>query len=105
MSAAEFRERYTREVGDNELSLLEKLNHDCIFWNADSGCTVYLHRPKQCRSWPFWYANVSSRTSWDYAATTCPGMNQGQLFSADRIERTSADDGTLGSARRLRRTE
>jgi Fe-S-cluster containining protein len=92
-------------VGDDDLSLREKPNHDYVFWNSDLGCTVYRQRPRQCRTWPFWHVNVSSRVCWDDAATTCPGMNQGQLFDAGYVERISADDGTLGSARRLRCTQ
>ncbi len=100
----EFRARYTRDVGENDLSLSEKPNHDCVFWDSERGCTVYRYRPRQCRTWPFWHVNVSTRADWEAAAARCPGMDQGPLFDADYVERTSADDGTLGSARRLRRT-
>lgn len=104
-TAAEFRDRYARDVGDRDLSLRERPNHDCIFWNRRSGCAVYPVRPTQCRTWPFWHSVVMSRGTWADAAASCPGMNRGVLFDADYIERRSADDGTLGSARRLRRAD
>ena len=93
---AKFRQVYTREVGENELSLKEKSNHDCIFFQKDKGCTVYEHRPRQCRAWPFWHHVVSSPERWAEESKHCPGMNQGPLHSAEEIRRISEDDGTFG---------
>ncbi len=99
----EFRLRYTRDVGDRYVSLREKPNYNCIFYDDDAGCTVYAARPRQCRTWPFWRGVVSSRERWGETAGECPGINQGPLYSAGYIERTSSEDGTLGTARRLER--
>lgn len=104
LTTDEFRDRYTRNVGDLDLSLREKPNHDCIFWHSEDGCRVYEHRPRQCRTWPFWHSNVSTPSSWRRAANDCPGMNQGPVSSADYVESAAAADGTLGSVMRLRRT-
>ena len=57
ISIAEFGRRYLRRVGGS-LSLTEKPNHDCIFW--DDGCTVYPVRPTQCRTFPFWPENLET---------------------------------------------
>ena len=65
------------------LSLREKSNKDCIFW--DSGCTVYEARPLQCRTFPFWESILSSSEAWEVAATGCPGMNSGALHSEKTI--------------------
>jgi Fe-S-cluster containining protein len=105
LTVAQFRGLYTRDVGDNDLSLREKLDYDCIFWDATNGCTVYEVRPRQCRTWPFWHANISSSSHWSAAARDCPGMNQGPTFSSDYIGSMSDQDGTLDSARRMRRTK
>jgi len=67
------------------LSLKEKANKDCIFW--DSGCTVYEGRPLQCRTFPFWESIVISEKAWEIAATGCPGMNCGVLHTASEIDR------------------
>jgi Fe-S-cluster containining protein len=86
IACTEFRERYARDVGDRYVSLREKPNYNCIFYDEDAGCTVYAARPRQCRT-----------------GEECPGINQGPLYSAGYIERTSTNDGTLGTARRLER--
>ena len=84
----EFVKRYCRvvDVGNTRmLSLTEKPNFDCIFW--DGGCTVYEHRPLQCRSYPFWDANVASKEAWDEVSVVCPGANRGKLHTNVEIER------------------
>src|SRR5574344_288995 len=52
----QFISMYCRKVpyydGTTVLSLREKKNYDCIFW--DNGCTVYGARPVQCSTYPFW---------------------------------------------------
>lgn len=62
----DFIKQYCRWVnrgdGYEYLSLNEKLNYDCIFW--DNGCTIYAARPLQCRTFPFWPDALSSLNSW-----------------------------------------
>jgi len=91
-----FLERYTRTLPDGELSLIDRANDDCVFFDREQGCTVYAARPKQCRSWPFWRANLATREHWDSASSSCPGMNHGPRFEEETIRRTAADDGTSG---------
>jgi Fe-S-cluster containining protein len=55
------------------LSLKEKANLDCIFW--ETGCTVYDARPLQCRTYPFWQPIVSSKQNWEMTSVVCPGIN------------------------------
>jgi len=79
---------YCRWVKDfqNEkevLSLKEKSNKDCILW--DSGCLAYMVRPVQCSTFPFWKSIVASAQAWQTAATGCPGMNTGKLYSEKAI--------------------
>ena len=83
-STDDFGRRYLRKVG-SRLSLIEKPNGDCIFY--DRGCTVYAARPDQCRTFPFWSENLKSRSAWDAAAGDCPGMGSGRLYSASEIRR------------------
>jgi len=85
-----FREQCTRIMSDGSVSLREKPNYDCVFWARDRGCLVYEHRPMQCRTWPFWGANVRDRGGWDEEARHCPGMNKGRLYSLDEIEERSS---------------
>jgi Fe-S-cluster containining protein len=94
---AEFRSNYTRSVGGGVISLVEKENQDCIFFDKEQGCTVYEDRPRQCRTWPFWRSNIYSPGRWKRGGERCPGMNRGVLHSAAFIKETSENDGSSGS--------
>ena len=88
-----FRRKYTRAVKNLGTSLTEKANNDCVFYDHGKGCTVYLDRPKQCRTWPFWKPVVDTRGDWQDAARNCPGMSKGRLHEAAAITASAADDG------------
>jgi Fe-S-cluster containining protein len=89
-----FRKRYTRRLRGGDVSLVEKKNLDCIFYDRGEGCTVYPARPRQCRTWPFWSSNVHSPETWRDAARSCPGMGSGPLYDAETIGALAASDGT-----------
>ena len=93
----EFRAMYLRTLPSGTISLRERSNHDCVFWDGEEGCRVYPHRPRQCRTWPFWAANLESPAHWENAAKTCPGIGSGPLHPAATLRREIADDGTLGT--------
>jgi Fe-S-cluster containining protein len=87
ISYTELIDRYCRWVAAGaveRLSLKEKAGFDCIFW--DTQCVVYRYRPLQCRTFPFWLAVVSSGEAWDGAGQNCPGINNGELHSRQKIE-------------------
>ena len=91
-----FRRRYTHTVmrsGARRTSLLDKPNHECVFYKQGAGCTVYQDRPRQCRTWPFWRSNLASAEDWQAAAATCPGMDQGSHHGPDEIAALAGDDG------------
>lgn len=49
-------------------------------------CSVYSVRPLQCRTWPFWRENLTSRKVWDHSAQRCHGMNHGERhFNVEQI--------------------
>lgn len=85
ISRLELREKYvTMRWG--RPSFKERPNGDCIFYNAHKArCTIYPVRPSQCRTFPFWPEVLKSRESWDKFAKRCPGMNEGELLSPDKI--------------------
>jgi Fe-S-cluster containining protein len=96
LDEAAFRRRYTRMVhrsGELRASLIDTPTNDCVFFKRGVGCTVYEDRPKQCRTWPFWRANLRGREDWEDTAKTCPGMNRGAHHTAEAIARIAADDG------------
>ena len=74
----------TNSNGREQLSLKEKQNFDCIFW--DQGCTVYNSRPLQCRAFPFWQWILKSEKNWKQMASECPGIGKGTLHTAESIE-------------------
>jgi hypothetical protein len=96
LDLADFYEHKTRRLEDGATSLIEKPNHDCVFWSRNEGCTVYPARPRQCRTWPFWRASLASPAHWADAASFCPGIGRGELHDAKTIMRTAQDDGTSG---------
>jgi Fe-S-cluster containining protein len=85
----EFSRRYVRRVGHRH-SLIEKPGGDCIFWDRTAGCTVYPARPSQCRTWPFWPANLETPEAWEDVTRLCPGSGRGQWFSLEEIEAAAA---------------
>lgn len=93
MSLLEFIAAYCRwvygESGKLQLSLKEKSNFDCVFWNPEEGgiCGVYDARPLQCRTFPFWPSVVDGKDSWEMTARDCPGMGEGILHSRGSIEK------------------
>ena len=84
-SIPEFTSRYVRQVGE-AYSLVEKPNHECIFWDATRGCTVYEARPMQCRTWPFWPKHLESAEAWARTQVFCPGARGGPVHPLEEIE-------------------
>src|SRR3972149_4916314 len=67
------------------VSLREKANYDCIFWEA-GGCRVYPKRPLQCRSFPFWNSLLASEAIWREQTKSCPGIGAGLIHDFAEIE-------------------
>ena len=85
VSLEEVTRQYVRQVGER-YSLVEKSNHDCVFWDKDVGCTVYEARPTQCRTWPFWPAHLETLGAWSRVQDFCPGTRGGALHSVEEIQ-------------------
>lgn len=103
LDVQEFGRRYLRRVLDGKLSLTEKPNLDCVFWEDDVGCTVYAARPIQCRQYPFWPEVIESAETWDAERADCPGIGEGRTYTAAEVERIAAGRrGTRPGRRRLR---
>ncbi|WP_319561590.1 YkgJ family cysteine cluster protein [Marispirochaeta sp.] len=88
LDRSEFIHSYCRTINLNgffRISLIEKENYDCIFWQ-DGGCSVYESRPVQCRTYPFWEPFLSDKDEWESLARECPGVNKGRLYSQKEIE-------------------
>ena len=88
-----FRKSHVKRAGRRGLVLGQKRNQDCIFWDSDTGCTVYGARPKQCRTYPFWRAVVDSEYNWRSEQRSCPGVGKGPRNSAASVQAKADDDG------------
>ena len=77
---------YTRLVNGRR-TLRDNSRDDCVFYDPQSGCTIYPVRPRQCHTWPFWESNVLSPETWEHAESICPGAGQGELIPAEEITR------------------
>ncbi len=69
---------------EGRLALADAPNGDCRFLGTN-GCVVHAVRPRQCRSWPFWFANLRSTEAWESAARRCPGIGHGELHDEAEI--------------------
>lgn len=87
LDVAEFEAKYVRRVGSRK-SLVERPSGDCILFDGKKRkCTVYEHRPRQCRTWPFWQSNVESPAAWRETCKSCPGSGKGRLYTIEEIQR------------------
>jgi len=83
---AAFQHKFVRRVGQRQ-SLVEHANGDCVFFDPQTRrCRVYRLRPKQCRTWPFWDANLRQPDAWAATCQVCPGAGTGELVPLEQIE-------------------
>jgi hypothetical protein len=83
-TVSNFERIYVRNVG-NRRSLNELEDGSCVFFRHNYGCTVYEHRPRQCRTWPFWDSNIETQESWKQTCEICPGSGRGELHTVESI--------------------
>jgi hypothetical protein len=80
---------HLRRVGRRYSLTEDQRSGDCCFLEHRYGkrtCAIYPVRPLQCRTWPFWDANLASPKDWAAAAKDCPGMNHGTHYEFVQIE-------------------
>ena len=80
------------ENGETVLKLKE--NGDCVFWNE--GCTIYLERPRQCRTFPFWGETLRSPGEWSKLKEFCHGVDRGRLYPLEEIRAVFKGRATKG---------
>lgn len=86
LSTDDFEDQYTRKIGAR-VSLKEFPNGSCVFFDEEKrNCTVYHHRPRQCKTWPFWSSNLKSPEIWGQICEVCPGSGKGNLYQLEQIE-------------------
>jgi Fe-S-cluster containining protein len=86
VEVAQFEESFVRQVGTRK-SLVEKPNGDCVFYDSsEHRCLIYVLRPRQCCTYPFWVSNLKTPEAWQDACHACPGCGQGQLIPLGEIQ-------------------
>ena len=46
----------------------------CQYYNENKQCEVYVARPSQCQSFPFWQENLATKKHWKRVVNECPGL-------------------------------
>ena len=91
LSREQFLERYCVKV-PGALWTLRMDQPACPFLAPDNRCAIYPVRPKQCVSWPFWKENLE-RSTWEGPVKQCcPGIDHGESYSAEAVERIARED-------------
>ena len=95
ISKQEFLDEYSHDtiLGRSLNENLTDFGYDCIFLTRDAktgkaGCSIYEARPEQCRTWPFWDSNLTSKRAWASASRKCPGMDTGTRYPPQHIRIT-----------------
>ena len=83
LTLSQFADKFL-EVHEEQL-VLRSSGDDCIFFQDDR-CQVYSVRPTQCRTYPFWPANMKSQYRWKIVAGECEGIGRGRPYSRREIE-------------------
>ena len=96
-----FGKRYLRRASHGVVSLTEKANLDCVFWEEGVGCEVYPVRPVQCRTFPFWPEVLESEDHWVEYSAECPGMDRGKRYSLEQILEIMVGGRATGRSRKL----
>jgi Fe-S-cluster containining protein len=84
---------FTQNYCDQEAGIWKLKNgptDDCVFLK-DKRCSVYLGRPTQCRTWPFWPEVMNAKTWGGEVAKFCPGVGKGKVWTAAEVEKQIED--------------
>ena len=74
LTLEDFVDRYVRQVGDRYSLKERSKTYSCVFLK-DNKCSIYMHRPQQCRTFPWWQQNIQSLEDWQEAAKMCEGID------------------------------
>jgi Fe-S-cluster containining protein len=90
VAIAVFIERSVAETIDTFLfpwanghSVREDDDGRCLFY--DDGCRIYPVRPRQCRTFPFWFSIMRAESRWNAIRSQCPGIGTGRRYTKAEI--------------------
>ena len=86
ISLKSFKDKYC-QITDGFIHLVEKpeFKGNCIFLK-EKKCSVYISRPSQCRTWPFWNDNMNAKIWNEDISINCPGIGKGKLIRKKEID-------------------
>ena len=85
LTPKQFKRRYAKRE-DGNLLLTTPQDSDCHFLE-ESGCSIHAVKPVQCRTFPFWPANVKTRRDWKALKSYCPGIGVGDPLARNDVRR------------------
>ena len=74
LSRQETAKKYWR-VTDNIVQM-KIVDHHCIFYSPESGCTIHEGRPWRCGQWPLHPSILTDENNFRTICESCPGINQ-----------------------------
>lgn len=74
LSREEVEKQYWRVTGP--VVQMQVRDGHCIFYDAQSGCTVHEGRPWRCRQWPLHPSMLADENNYRTIIESCPGLNK-----------------------------
>jgi len=65
----------------------EVANGDPCAFLVPEGCSIHNGKPIQCRSYPFWKENMTSKSMWSLVGAFCPGIGFGSHVAITTIRK------------------
>jgi len=62
-------------------------NGDPCAFLVPEGCSIHNGKPIQCRSYPFWKENMTSKSMWSLVGAFCPGIGFGSHVAITTIRK------------------
>lgn len=76
----EVEKKYWRVNGN--IVQMKIVDHHCIFYNTDTGCTVHEGRPWRCGQWPLHPSILADENNFRTIRESCPGINRELSYEA-----------------------
>lgn len=85
ISEAWFKRRYVEHLTREKWSIRMR-EGQCVFLGKDKQCGIYLLRPVQCRTYPFWPELLDDEAHWQAEKKYCEGINRGTIINIRHIK-------------------
>ena len=83
LSPRRFKNKFLKR-DDGEWIHEVEIGNSCAFLTPD-GCSIHFVKPTQCRSYPFWHGNMTSKSIWKLEGSFCPGIDSGPHIAVATI--------------------